>query len=99
VTNGPERGGLSRVRLNEGLGGWFDNEERTMQWKTLAQAEPADGQLCAVYDPQAAVCHIWPARWDASMRCFDAAAGWFEPDEVKAWMPMPEPPNVISPTR
>ena len=64
-------------------------------WYRWPGAKPKqDKQLCAVWTPGALMADVWPARWDAKNQNFEAGGGWFEGDEIKAWYPLPEPPNV-----
>lgn len=70
------------------------NEPAAMVRRLLADERPTvDGMLCAVVVPGAMYADVWPARWNAEQGNFDAAAGWFEADEVIAWMPLPVAPS------
>ncbi len=61
-----------------------------MSWTKMEDGKPTvDGHLCAVLAPDSMYSEVWPARWNATCGTFDAAAGWFEADEVVAWMTLP----------
>ena len=64
-----------------------------MNWIDIKDCYPEeDGMLVVVFDPHNHPT-VWPAKWNAACKAFDANGGWFEKDEVTHWMPLPPPPK------
>jgi hypothetical protein len=67
----------------------------TANWRPVGVgAEPAAGQrvVVLVKPDDDMDCDMWPAKWDAEIGAFSAGYGWFTPDEVTHWMPLPAAP-------
>lgn len=63
-----------------------------MEWRDPKKERPENNQLCVVFDPTNYPT-VWPAKYDASNDSFSSNGGWFEPEEITHWMPLPEPPK------
>lgn len=80
-----------------------------MEWKSIESA-PKDGKpilLCGnneCADNEFRWCFgvgMWNATMDSWVGdkleitgCWETGSGWFQPDEVSHWMPLPEPPLI-----
>lgn len=75
---------------------WAEAQQTAVpQWVACSERLPdRDGMLVAIYDTDAMLSPVWPAKWDAENQAFSAGGGWFEKDEPTHWMPLPPPPET-----